>query len=90
MSEEKTIEVQKKVDGKTVLSFEKPTPMWATWVFRIVFVMTGVATFIIAADPAISESTKIRLGIYFKGFDMFIWGVTRAIGVEVTRDLGTK
>jgi hypothetical protein len=71
---------------KTVLSFNKPTPQWATWAFRIVFILTGVATFIIAADPGIVDPLKIRLGIYLKGLDMLVWGITRAIGVEVNRD----
>jgi hypothetical protein len=77
-----TTEVSDAAGGKTVLSFVKPTPMWATWIFRIVFVLTGVATFIIASDPGITESLKVRLGVYLKGFDMLVWGVTRAIGIE--------
>ncbi len=80
------IEEEKKVTGTTVLSFTKPSPVWATWLFRIVFILTGVATFIIAADPALEAATKVRIGIYLKGFDMVIWGITRAIGVDVSRD----
>jgi hypothetical protein len=90
MSETTQVETEKKVEGKTVMSLKLPTPMWATWVFRIFFILTGIATFIIAADPGIQDDTKVRLGIYLKGADMLIWGVTRAIGVEVTRDLEVK
>jgi hypothetical protein len=81
-------QVEKKVDvtGKTVISLNKPTPMWATWAFRIVFVLTGVATFIVAADPGIDMGVKMRLGIYLKGLDMLVWGFTRLVGVDVTRD----
>lgn len=71
---------------KTVLSFVKPTPQWATWAFRIIFILTGVAIFIVAADPGINSVAKVRIGVYLKGFDMLVWGITRAIGVEVARD----
>lgn len=80
------IEVTETVTGKTVFSLNKPTPMWATWVFRGVFVLTGVITFIVAAEPALADDIKIRLGIYLKGIDMLVWGLTRIIGVEVSRD----
>jgi hypothetical protein len=80
------IEVTETVTGKTVFSLNKPTPMWATWVFRGVFVLTGVITFVVAAEPALADDIKIRLGIYLKGIDMLVWGLTRVIGVEVSRD----
>lgn len=72
--------------SKTVLSIKKPTPQWATWIFRIVFIITGVATFIIAGDPGISTEIKIRLGVYLKGLDMLVWAVTRTLGVKVSRN----
>ena len=77
-------EVQQKeiVTGKTVLSINAPTPMWATWIFRIVFLLTTTATFIIASDPAIPDALKVRIGIYLKGLDFVIWGLGRFIGVE--------
>lgn len=75
--------------AKTVLSVSKPTPEWATWAFRLVFIITGVATFVIAGDPALSNEFKIRLGVYLKGLDMAVWAITRAIGVDVNRDFNT-
>jgi hypothetical protein len=72
--------------NKTVLSVAKPTPMWATWLFRIVFILTGVVTFIVLSDPGISDALKIRLSVYLKGLDMAVWSITRMIGVEVARD----
>ncbi|MES2620177.1 MAG: hypothetical protein V4615_04925 [Bacteroidota bacterium] len=87
-TETQQIEEKKEVTGKTVVSFTKPTPTWATWVFRIIFILTGIATFILAADPAIAAETKVRIAIYLKGVDMFIWAITRAIGVDMDRDYG--
>lgn len=70
------------VEGKTVISINKPTPMWATWVFRIVFLLTTAATIIIAADPGIPDDMKVRIGVYLKALDVFIWGIGRGLGVE--------
>lgn len=69
-------------DNKTVLSFNKPTPVWATWIFRIVFLLTTAATIVVAADPDISDKTKVKLGVYLKALDFVIWGVGRGLGVE--------
>lgn len=67
---------------KTVISINKPTPQWATWTFRIVFILTTVATFIIASDPAIPDQIKVRVGVYLKGLDMGVWALGRFIGIE--------
>jgi hypothetical protein len=80
------VEQKKIVRGQTVLSFTKPTPTWATNIFRVVFIITGIAVFIIGADPVFDADLKIRIGIYLKGFDMLVWAVTRAIGIDITRD----
>ena len=58
--------------SKTVFSFKQPTPAWATWLFRIVFLLTTAATIVIAAE----------LGVYMKAFDFVIWGIARGIGVK--------
>lgn len=73
-------------DTKTIISISKPTPMWATWTFRIIFIVTGVAVFVIAGDPAIKAELKVRLGVYLKGLDLLVWGFTRALGVDISRD----
>jgi hypothetical protein len=68
--------------SKTILSFNKPTPAWATWIFRIVFLLTTAATIVIAADPDIKDKTKVKLGVYLKALDFVIWGVGRGLGVD--------
>lgn len=70
----------------SIKSVNRPTPYWATVVFRVVFILTGVATFVIAADPSINTDLSFRIGIYLKGLDMVVWGITRMIGVDVSRD----
>ena len=76
------------VKTKSVRPFSKKaivseTPQWAKWTFRIVFAITGVATFIIAGDPSLPDDVKVRIGVYLKGVDMLIFGLSKMFGVEV-------
>ena len=72
--------------SKTVLSVNAPTPQWANWVFRIAFILCGIATITIIADPALSDEFKIRSTVYLQALDKAIWAITRLLGVEVSRD----
>jgi hypothetical protein len=67
---------------KTVFSFKQPTPAWATWVFRIVFILTTAAIMLIAAEPDIPDNLKIKLGAYLKALDFVIWSIARGLGVK--------
>lgn len=68
---------------KTIISTTAPTPSWATWTFRIVFLLTKVAITIVASDPGIPDELKVRIGLYLSGLDTLVWGLSRMIGVEV-------
>lgn len=67
---------------KTVIDINLPTPKWATWLFRIIFILTTAVTFIIAGEPSIPDDLKVRIGLYLKGLDLFIWGIGRGLGVK--------
>lgn len=68
--------------NKTVISIEKPTPKWATWTFRIVFLLTSAATFIIASDQAIPAELAVRIGVYLNALTTTVWTLSRMLGVE--------
>ncbi|WP_123849205.1 hypothetical protein [Chitinophaga lutea] len=68
--------------NKTVISIEKPTPKWATWVFRIVFLLTTAATFIIGSDPGIPAEIAVRIGVYLKAADLVVWSLSRMVGIQ--------
>lgn len=76
--------------NKTVISLAKETPKWATWSFRIVFILTTAVTFVIASDPAIPDALKVRIGVYLKGLDMVIWGIGRFLGIEPQNETNKK
>ncbi len=73
----------KSVRPFTAKAIVSETPQWAKWTFRIVFAITGVATFIIAGDPSLPDDVKVRIGVYLKGVDMLIFGLSKMFGVEV-------
>lgn len=65
----------------------KETPRWATWMFRIVFLLTTVAIFVIGSDEAIAASVRVRLGIYLKAFEMVIYGLSKMFGVTIESNI---
>jgi hypothetical protein len=69
-----------------VKAITRKTPEWAKWTFRVVFILTTVATFIIASDPAINDALKVRIGVYLKGLDMLIYGVSKLFGEDIKPD----
>ena len=80
-----TVEEQKEVKGKVVLSFTKPSPIAATWVFRIVFLLTTAATLIITSEPTIPDDLKVRIFLYMKAGDFVFWGIAKGLGVDKTQ-----
>jgi len=58
------------------------TPMWAKWMFRIVAILTTAAAFVIAGDPTIPDTIKVRVLLYLKGLDMVVLGVSKLFGMQ--------
>ncbi len=69
------------IKKKTVIDPMKPTPEWAKWMFRVTFALTTAAAFIIAGDPLIADDVKIRIGVYLKGLDMFVYALSKMFGL---------
>lgn len=67
---------------KTIISIQNPTPKWATWLFRIVFLLTSVAVFLVSNEPSIPDPFKIRIALWLKALDVFVWGIGRGLGVK--------
>ena len=77
--------IKKTLRPFTAKAIVSETPDWAKWTFRIVFAITGVATFVIAGDPSIPDELKVRIGVYLKGVDMFVFTLSKMFGVEVKK-----
>lgn len=72
-------------EGKLVVSFNRPTPAWATWVFRSIFVVTTAITLIfLPATHLIAEANKFEIALWLKGLDFIVWGIGRGLGIKKT------
>lgn len=67
---------------KTTFSIKDPSPKWATWLFRIVFLLTSVAVFLVANEPSVPDTLKVRIAVWLKALDVFVWGIGRGLGVK--------
>lgn len=65
-----------------ISQFKNETPLWAKRTFQIVFILTTSATFVLASEPTISDAVKVQIGVYLKGFDMVIYGISKMFGVD--------
>ena len=68
--------------AKTVVSFNQPTPAWATWVFRVVFFMTTGLSIWIASTNLIDDGGKVEIMTALKALDFVVWGIGKGLGVK--------
>lgn len=63
------------------------TPGWATWMFRITFLLTTVLCAWIAATNIFPQGTKYEVTIFLKlVIDPFIWGLSKMFGISLKDD----
>lgn len=72
-------------DEKVVLSVSKPTPMWATWIFRIEFWINKTFLFLLAQGAFEGIEMKKAL-IWALAIDGFVWGIGRMLGIKKPED----
>lgn len=83
-------EVVQQVKGTVGISFNSPTPMWATWIFRVEFFLNKALMMWIASTDII-PSNKLKVVIAtFTAVDFFVWGIGRSIGVRPPDDPSAK
>lgn len=89
MTDETTkVEVQKEATGKVVFGMaglNSPTPVWASWIFRIYFFATLAAIMIIADLKSINPDLKFTLALYLKASDVLVWGIAKGFGISKTQ-----
>ncbi len=67
---------------KTVISFNKPTPQWATWTFRAVYVLSIALSFWVGGTKLIKEDNKLEIILGLRAVDGIVWGLGRGLGVD--------
>ena len=68
-----------------VSQIRNATPRWANIILLLTITLTTVAAFVVASDPGIADAIKVRIGVYLKGFDMLIAGVSRLFGIQIDK-----
>jgi hypothetical protein len=78
-------------EEKTVISVVKPTPMWATWVFRIVLWVSAFVIYTVCNDTRIPAESRVNVALYCTGITQLVHIITRAIGVKIEEvDISNK
>ena len=80
------VSTTKLVQGKTVLSFTKPTPLWATYFFRIEFILNKCLMMYYAGTSMHIENVKEKIFI-MSVIDLGVWLFAKSIGVKKS-DIG--
>lgn len=70
------------VPGKVVVSINSPTPLWATWVFRIFYGISTAVGVWLAATNVLSSQAKFEILLGFTALDRLAWTVARGLGVK--------
>lgn len=71
---------------KTVISITKPSPQWANYSFRAVFILTLAVGMYISGDSSIPDDVKVRVLNAMKVLDFLVWAFSRMLGVEIKAD----
>lgn len=60
----------------------KPTPAWAKYTFRIIFLVLSVGVFMVSDYPGLNEQAKLLMLKWFSGINMLAWGLSKLFGIE--------
>jgi uncharacterized membrane protein YbaN (DUF454 family) len=77
-----TVETQKAVSGTTVFSFTRPTPMWATWIFRTEFILNKAITMYLTGTGTIPTEKIKEYLLIMSIVDFLVWLGARSLGVK--------
>ena len=83
-SNETTTEVQttEQSKGKLVISLTQPTPMWATWIFRVQFFANKAILFYLAGTTLIPPDMIKQDILILASVDLFVWGIAKSLGIK--------
>jgi|GEM_PF-1977834 len=63
-----------------------PTPVWASWLFRSVFILTSAVTIWIAGTELISKGAKVEWMLLLKMADALAFGFSKLFGIVPNED----
>lgn len=72
--------------GFGVGQISNPSPVWATWVFRIVLYAASITTFIVTTAKGIPDSVAINIASYCSMATMVAHALSKMVGIDITKD----
>ncbi|HEK20005.1 MULTISPECIES: hypothetical protein [unclassified Mucilaginibacter] len=63
-----------------------PKPVWATWLFRSVAILTTVAAFWIGGTKLITDEAKVEVILALKALDMLVLGFSNLFGIVIPEE----
>jgi hypothetical protein len=61
---------------------QNPTPVWAKYTFRVVFLLLSFGTFMVSDYPGLTDHAKLVFLKWFAGINMLTWGLSKLFGFE--------
>lgn len=89
MTDAQQVTEQKTETGKTGFGLghiNKPTPLWATWTFRVFLYMASFTTIIVTTEHGIPPVLAIAIAKYLGYAVLAVHGLTKMVGVDITKD----
>lgn len=84
------VQVTKTVKGTLGISVTNPTPMWATWAFRIEFFLNKSVLIYLAGTKHMTVDHIQELLLIFSAIDVFVWGIGRSLGIKPPDESDSK
>lgn len=82
MSELQQVEKDATMPGKVIFSFNRPTPKWATWIFRTEFILNKAITMYLTGTGTIPEDKVKEYLLIMTIVDFITWLGARSLGVK--------
>lgn len=77
-----TVEVTKEAQGRLVISSSAPSPLWATWVFRIQFILNKMFLVVAGGTKMIPPHHLQEAILWAAAVDIGVWSLAKMLGIE--------
>lgn len=74
--------VEEQVKGKVGWSIKNPSPLWATYTFRIQFFANKALMLYLAGTDTITPENIKHYLLILASIDLFVWGFAKSIGIK--------
>lgn len=84
--DDKTVRVEDTKLAVGLAAINKPTPVWAKWIFRGTLIVTTVLSAWVAATGLVAPEVKNEILLVFKGLDALAFGASKMFGLKLDED----